>query len=146
MLTILWLFLGAITGFIYTRYAKKNSHAISKIYRVGLIIAAGIYVVFAIFASEPGRAIVIELAGLALFGGAALQAKQSTNWLLVLGWTGHAFWGFALHYLGPATGIAPTWYVLACFTFDLVVAIDIALRIRAFGNKMHGRSATVLSG
>lgn len=126
----LWLSLGVILAFVFICLAKashKNEHAPNEhtFYAIGLVTAALIYVGFASFNGGNGQWIGIELTGLALYGGAAIAAKQSP-WWLVLGWAAHPFWDLGIHVFGSGSTFVPQAYALWCIGFDLLIAIHIA--------------------
>ncbi len=98
-----------------------------RIYAQGLLLAALVYVGFALAAGAGRAALLVELVGVALFGAAAwLGWRRAALWLAA-GWAAHVGWDLLLHPLTSA-GYAPAWYVRACIGFDLVVAAWIAFR------------------
>ena len=99
-----------------------------RLYAAGLFIAALIYVGFVARDATP-RWLVIELAGLLVFTLLALAGVKISAWILAAGWAAHAFWDLLLHKLQSAAFV-PDWYPLTCLSFDLLLAIYIALRIR----------------
>jgi hypothetical protein len=92
-----------------------------------LLIAAGLYIVFAVWAGEGILWIVAELVGVAIFGGMALLGLRGSMWWIVVGWALHPLWDAGLHYLGPGRPFAPETYTIACVSFDLLVAAYIAI-------------------
>ena len=98
-----------------------------QIFSWGLLVAALIYVGFALAAGAGVGALVGELVGVALFGAVAwLGLRRSALWLAA-GWAAHVGWDLLLHPL-TASGYAPDWYVRACIGFDLAVAAWLAFR------------------
>ena len=55
--------------------------------------------------------------------------RGSPSWL-AFGWALHPAWDAGLHLHGYGASFAPEWYVLACISFDLLVAGYIAARFR----------------
>jgi hypothetical protein len=106
-----------------------------------LFIAAGVYIVFAVRASEGALWVLGELVGVAIFGGMALLGLRDSIWWIVAGWALHPLWDVGLHYLGPGRPFAPATYTIACLSFDLLVAAYIAI---AYGLGLQGGRRTVL--
>lgn len=114
------LFSGLLLGIAYVRLAVVDAPDPSR--RVGhtLLVAAVIYVAFAMGAMER-EWLLIELGGVALFGVFVLLGfRHSPKWLAA-GWALHVLWDVPLH---TATDVAfvPGWYPLLCVGFDLVIA------------------------
>ncbi len=72
----------------------------------GLLIAALIYVVFAIVGGNV-RDVLVELAGVVAFG-----------------WLVHVGWDVFMHH----GTYVPSWYPMTCIGFDVLVAIAIVRR------------------
>jgi len=70
-----------------------------------LVMAATIYVPFAM-----GHIawVLIETAGILVYGGFAWAGKHHSPYWLCAGWLLHPVWDVALHLLGPGKSIAPT--------------------------------------
>ena len=120
------ILLGAVLAVPLVWYARRKRRQ-DLIYAQGLVVAALIYVGFALAAGAGAAALVTEAIGVALFGAVAwLGARRAPLWLAA-GWAAHVGWDLLLHPLTEA-GYAPAWYVRACIGFDLVVAAWIALR------------------
>ena len=75
-----------------------------------LFIAAGVYIVFAVRASEGALWVLGELVGVAIFGGMALLGLRDSIWWIVAGWALHPLWDVGLYYLGPGRPFAPATY------------------------------------
>ena len=56
-----------------------------------------------------------------------LGLRQSAIWLAI-GWAVHPAWGAFLHMRGPGATFAPAWYVVACISFDILVAAFILFK------------------
>lgn len=130
MHTILYLLLGALGGAVYIDYARRRGRRREpRVFAVGLVVAALIYVGFAVVALEWGW-LLVEAAGLVAYTAFAVLGLRLSPWWLALGWAAHPAWDVFLHLTGPAPGIAPAWYAVACISFDILVAGYIAVRIR----------------
>ena len=122
MIQAAWLVIGSILAgcFIFYGRSRGERHEL-RVLSVGLIIAAFFYVGFAFY---WGSAIwiIVEMLGVLLYSiFVFLGLKLSVVWL-AFGWALHPVWDGALHLFGPARSVAPEWYVVACISFDLVVA------------------------
>ena len=100
-----------------------------RIYAVGLVVAALIYVGFAIAGDATLSWLVLESGGLVLFTLIALYGLRVSAWALVQGWAAHAVWDVLLHQV-MEVGFVPKWYPGFCLGFDLLLAAYIALRLR----------------
>ncbi len=101
-----------------------------------LIMAAGAYQGFAIMASNLLGAgpiwAPVELVGGVVFGTMALLGLRGSPWWLAAGWAAHPIWDIVLHYFGPGSSFAPEPYVIACVSYDWLVAAYIAI-VYGFG-------------
>ena len=101
-----------------------------------LIMAAGSYQGFAIMASDLlGTGPIwapVELVGGVVFGTMALLGLRGSPWWLAAGWAAHPIWDVVLHYFGPGNSFAPEPYVVACVSYDWLVAAYIAI-VYGFG-------------
>lgn len=89
---------------------------------VALLIAALIYVGFALSGGATGRWLLVEGAGVVLFSVCAALGRRRWPLLLAAGWAAHVAWDVALHLSGPAAGYTPSWYPWLCVGFDLALA------------------------
>lgn len=103
----------------------------------GLVIAAAIYVWFALAGGGSPRDVALEAGGLAAFGTAALLGIRLSPLWLAAGWLLHAGWDVGLHST-TATPFVPAWYPPLCVGFDLVLAVWIAARARVLGAPSGG--------
>jgi hypothetical protein len=107
---------------------------------VGLVVAAGLYVLFAALANDP-RGLVLEASGVALFGALAAVGGRESRYVLAAGWVLHVLWDVELHPAGFA-GYAPRWYPAVCLSFDLIVAGYLILAVPAAAGLRTRRAAT----
>jgi hypothetical protein len=111
---------GAALGTTFAIAARRlGGEGELRVFALGLAVAALIYVGLAL-PSADGRWLVLETAGVAIFGGIAWLGLRRPGWL-ALGWTAHVVWDVALH-LERAQPVVGAWYPLACIGFDLIVA------------------------
>ena len=120
----LWLLLGVAAALPYVAHARRHPRHQRRIYAVGLVVAALIYVAFAVVAGNV-RAIGIELGGTVLFSLLAWIGLRLEPYVLAAGWAGHVAWDLLVHSI-ETSGYAPWWYAAACIGFDLFVAGFIA--------------------
>ena len=110
---------GALLALVFIETALRSGRP-AKVFAAGLVVAAGLYVLFALWAGDR-RAAALEAAGTGLFALFALAgARWSPHWLAA-GWTAHVAWDLLLHPV-QGGGYAPWWYPAACIGFDLLVA------------------------
>jgi hypothetical protein len=100
-----------------------------------LIIAALVYVVFVIRAGEGAFWVVGELVGVDIYGTFGLLGVRGSPMWLAAGWALHPLWDVVLHYFGPGSSFAPISYTIPCISFDLLVAVYIAI---AYGSGVLG--------
>jgi hypothetical protein len=111
---------GAVLGALFAAAARRlGGDGELRILALGLAVAALIYVGLAL-PSPAGRWLVVETAGVVIFGGIAWLGLRRPGWL-ALGWTAHVVWDVALH-LERTQPVVGAWYPLACIGFDLIVA------------------------
>lgn len=100
-------------------------------YAIGLLVAAVLYVVFAVAGRAQGSWLALEASGVLLFGGAAWLGYRRLPIVLALGWVVHVLWDVLLHVRGTGAVYTPDWYPWVCVSFDLVIAG--AVLIRSYG-------------
>ena len=128
-----WLIIGAVGGAVLSLIAFLLSRFVSDV--VGrtvlatvLFTAAGAYFGFVVMAAVSPIWWLSELLQCIAFGTLGLFGwRGSAKWLL-LGWALHPIWDFVMHYIGPGRGIGPSWYAIACLSFDWAVAAYILIR------------------
>ena len=102
--------------------------AVAKIYpnkdhafwRTGLIVAALIYVGFAVV-GQSWEHLPLEVAGVAIYGLFVWLSKRYALFWLALGWLFHVAWDLFLPVHSYAAFV-PSWYPGICLGFDLVIA------------------------
>lgn len=104
--------------------ARRNAHARQlRVYAVGLVAAALIYVGFAASRGAATRDFALEFFGAVAFGTVAwLSLRAGNRALLAAGWAAHVLWDLPLHLHEPGARYVPEWYVWLCVSFDLVIA------------------------
>ena len=128
MNTAIQVIAGALACVVYVLAARRAGPGREpKVYAVGLVLAALVYVGFAAAGGAARRWWVLESVGLVLFSAAALLVTRRNVWALALGWAAHAAWDFLLH--GPAdAAFVPGWYPAVCAGFDLALALYLGVR------------------
>ena len=120
---------GAVNGAIFALVAVAIPRFSRQILAAALVVAALFYVGFALEAQSSAPWLAAELAGVGIYGYAAVRGVRGSAWWLVAGWAMHPAWDVALHASLPAGALAPAWYTTSCLTFDLMVAGVAALAI-----------------
>lgn len=126
-----WLFAGAVLAALFIRYVSTRARRARRVYAAGLVVAAALYLPFAAQAPNVLAWVVVEAAGIGLFGALAIAGTRSSAGWLAAGWALHPLWDVALHHLGPGGAFTPDWYAIGCVSFDLLVAGHIACRCRS---------------
>ena len=126
---------GAIGGLVLSVIAFLLSRFIKDI--VGrtllatvLFAAAGDYFGFAFNDTTPRIWVLIELLQIIAFGTLGLYGWRGSPFWLALGYALHPLWDFGVHHLGTGRAFAPLAYVIACISFDWVVALYIVIAYR----------------
>jgi hypothetical protein len=111
--------LGAVLGGSFAFAASFRGATVRlRLLAFGLLVAALIYPVW-VLASRATDWLLLESAGVVLFGAIAWLGVRNSLWL-VLGWAAHVGWDAGLHL--DRQSVIPFWYPLLCVGFDLVVA------------------------
>jgi hypothetical protein len=125
---ILSVLVGVVLGALFIALARAGGpRRERRVLGAGLVIAALIYVGFALRGGAPGRWLALELAGAAVFGAAAGAGVRFSTWLLALGWGAHVLWDVLLHRSGGGSTYTPAAYPWLCVGFDLLVAGYVAI-------------------
>jgi hypothetical protein len=126
MLIVSWLLLGLVLGAALIVLARATGER--RTFAYGLVVAALIYVGFAVFGGAGVRWLALETLGVGLYSALAALGLYRTSWWLAVGWLVHPAWDAGLHLLGGGSEFAPQWYAVACISFDVLVAGYIAVR------------------
>ena len=123
ILTIVWFILGLLAGAVFLAYARMRGvrHEVWTC-AAGLLIAALIYVVFALVWGNAAW-VLIEIAGFIACGLLVWGAFRHSFAWIGIGWLLHPLWDIPLHLRGPGHHVVPEWYAVACVSFDLLVGI-----------------------
>ena len=127
--TAFWLVAGALSGAWCIRFAGKG-HAgrERKAYSNGLLIAAVIYPLFAVFSVDVVW-FGVEMLGVIAYGIFVWLGHRVSFYLVAVGWLLHPIRDVGLHLYGPGGHIVPDWYAIACVSFDVLLAVVIAYRV-----------------
>ena len=120
---------GAVYGTTLTLIAIAAPRFTRAILAASLVVAAVLYVWFALDAHTNAAWVAVELAGLGIYGYAAMRGVRGSAWWLVAGLALHPVWDVAIHYAGPGRAVAPEWYTTWCLTYDLTAAALAAIAI-----------------
>jgi hypothetical protein len=120
---------GAVNGAILTFVAIAVPRFTRHVLAASLGVATTFYVGFALEAHASGAWLALELAGVGIYGYAAVRGVRGSAWWLVAGWALHPLWDVALHFAGAGSSFAPEWYTTSCLTWDLMVAGITAIAI-----------------
>ena len=116
----------AAYGFIWL-VASKSRHA-DRVFRIGLVVAAIIYLNLAWIYDASSSFLLIEGAGVLVFLIVALASMGRFVKLLAWGWLAHPIWDLALHAPVGSFTHSPRWYVFACVGFDVIVGMYLLKR------------------
>ena len=117
------LIAGAFLALVFVRLVRAFPAASeTRIYTVGLVCTALVYVAFAIVGRSTGRWLAIEGVGVVVYGVAALLGLRYQVTLLSIAWAAHVAWDVLLHLNGSGADYTPQWYPWSCVSFDLIVA------------------------
>jgi hypothetical protein len=120
---------GAVYGASLAFVAIAVPRYTRQVLAAALAVAALVYVPFALAADAGAARVAVELAGVGIFGYAALRGTCGSAWWLVAGLTLHAVWSAAPHLASPGGSFAPEWYATSCLTFELAAAAVAAIAI-----------------
>jgi hypothetical protein len=128
VLPILWIVVGAVLGALFLGVVRAGgARRGRRIVGIGLVVAALVYVAFALRAGAPGPWLAAELAGTAIFAAVAAVGVRFSGWVLALGWGTHVLWDVLLHLSGAGGAFTPDAYPWMCVGFDLLVAGHLAM-------------------
>lgn len=125
---ILEVIIGALAAItIWYYYRNLPFRSIMKLWQIGLLVAALIYVGFVIVGGA-WTDLPRELIGVFLYGLFILLSQKSSPYFLAFGWLLHVLWDLIIH----PTGIhlyVPAWYPPVCLGFDVAIAVLLFSRI-----------------
>lgn len=127
MQTLIAVIIGVVLAIALILLARRSGNYLKekRIYAIGLVVAALVYVGFGFFSDSTGWKI-IELMGVPVYALFAWLGLKKSGWFLALGWALHVFWDASLH--GTSTPFVPSWYIGLCLGFDVLVAGYVAVR------------------
>ena len=137
-----WLIAGLVLGILFVRLAMRFGAAAERaIYAVGLVVVAAVYPVLAGMHGAGGWFPAEIVAAMAFVAIAVLGLIRSPLWLSG-GWVLHAAWDSPVHLATTGSTFVPVAYILACASFDLVVALAIYFRFRNARHSADDQGAT----
>ena len=144
--TIGYYTLGVVCSVLYIYYIRRINNSLKTEFlnfAIGLIIAALIYVCFALW-HQKSEWYFLEWSGVILYGALAYLGFKYSAWFLVLGWSTHILWDVILH-MNEKALFVPHWYPPVCLIFDLILAIYIGynlLKTRPKATQLNTRDQT----
>ncbi|MDQ4119995.1 MAG: DUF6010 family protein [Acidobacteriota bacterium] len=131
LIAMLGLILGIVLSLalIYLAHTRPPKGE-RRVYAIGLVVAALIYVGFGVIGGANARWLMIEIVGVLIYGVAAWIGLRGWTSFLALGWMAHVAWDVLLHLSGAGSEYTPDWYPWLCVSFDSVVAGAILKSIR----------------
>lgn len=119
---------GVVLSALLILFARtRGSTGARRIYALGLLVTALLYVVLAIVGGASASWLAVELVGVLIYGAAAWIGLRRSAKILAFGWAGHVLWDFLLHLQGPAVTYTPWWWPWFCLSFDLIIAAAVLL-------------------
>lgn len=123
MLPVIALLLGTAFALAFVGLARRYPPGRERrVYAVGLVAAALVYVGFGAAGGAGARRLALEILGVLFYGAAAWAGLRGRAWLLATGWAAHVGWDVLLHLSGAGAEYTPHWYPWLCVSFDLVMA------------------------
>lgn len=130
MTALLPLLAGFVLALVLVAWARRMSPARAiRVYATALVIAALIYVAFALAGGAGAKDLVVEGVGLLLYGGAAWIGLRYWPPAIALGWAAHVAWDVLLHLDGAGAIYTPEFYPWMCVSFDLVLAAGLLMQV-----------------
>ena len=118
-----WFLLGAALATAYVAVGRRLGVREARAWWAGgLVVAAALYVAFAVARGAPPLAILFEAGGVVVYGAFAWRGLRGDLRWAAAGWLLHPLWDYALHRPG-GFALAPEWYVWLCLSFDVVVGL-----------------------
>ena len=104
--------MGVVLAAFYLVLARRTGRAANAIVAAGLIVAALIYVGFAVTGSVTTAEFRLEVLGLIVFTMLAVAGLRWWQPLVGIGWLLHGGWDILLHW--PPQPWVPALYPVAC--------------------------------
>lgn len=142
VMIVSWLFIGVVSAIAFLAFIQLKPAQEPQILAMGLILAALIYVGFAIVGNARLGWIAIELVGVGLYGLLAVIGLYFSQWWLMLGWVAHPVWDISLHWFAQGTIVTPISYAIICTSFDGLVAAYIANKLLKLSKLRRQRHET----
>ncbi len=118
--------LAAAVGLLATVVGFDRDRAF---YPTVMIVIASYYVLFAISGGST-EAIIIEVAVMSLFAGAAIAGFKRSLWIVVAALAAHGLFDW-LHTPMIANPGVPAWWPPFCLAYDVAAAAYLAVRLTA---------------
>ena len=115
---IVGIVLAACSVAIVAKVYPEKDHVV---WQTGLLIAALIYVGFAVV-GQSWTDLPLELFGVILYGIFVFLSKKYTLYWLAIGWVLHVCWDVFYH---TEAAFVPSWYPGVCLGFDIMIALYI---------------------
>lgn len=129
---LLEIVLGVFFGLVFSISATWRAQSRENlIFAGGLVVAALLYVLFALAGGASGSWLLLEIAGVFPFALLAWLGVRGSPLWLALGWLLHVVWDTGLHLGAGAPGFVPPFFPTFCIGFDLVVGGWVAARTLA---------------
>ena len=139
MATMLALILGTVLSLVLVRLARTYPPVGERrVYAVGLVVTALIYVIFGVVGGASARWLALESLGVVIYGVAAWAGLRGWHSLLAAGWAIHVAWDLALHLRGAGAEYTPPWYPWSCVSFDLVIAVAVLVLMKRATSDLRG--------
>ena len=122
MIMVIELVVGIALAFAFVLWTRAQPDAGRRLYTIGLVVTALLYLAFALVGRADARSLGVEVAGVVVYCAAAWAGYRGSVGLLALGWAMHVVWDVGLHLQGTGAEYTPHWYPWGCASFDLIVA------------------------